>query len=259
MINAKMPLVSVVIPCYNHEKFLKSTVESVFSSSYPNLEVIIVDDGSTDRSLQVAMELKSRFDEIYVISQENSGPSVARNNGIERAKGRYILPLDADDLISTNYIEEAVRILESNPNVKVVYAEAEKFGAVNKKWKLKSFSHYKLALDNMIYVSALYRKEEWLRVGGYSDSKVLCREDWEFWIKVLKDGGEVEKLPFTGFYYRILPNSRRKSMTRKQKREEIELLNKKHKDFFEKHLNGPLRVNRTYSKFYNTLLKKLKN
>lgn len=250
-------LVSVVIPCYNHASYLAETVDSVLSSTFTAFEIIIVDDGSTDDSLSMARSLSSEHPQISVLNQMNSGPSVARNWGVRHARGKYILPLDADDLISLDYMESAVQVLENNPKVKVVYAEAEKFGAVNKKWNLKPFSLYALALDNMIYVSAFYRKKDWEKAGGYSEDPVLCREDWEFWIKLLKDGGEVVKLPFTGFYYRILTDSRRKSMTKKKKRGEISYLNQHHRDFFREQLNGPLRINRRYSKLYNTLMKVL--
>lgn len=248
------PLVSVVVPCYNHEDFLETTIDNILSSSYVPLEVVIVDDGSTDRSFTKALALKKKYPNVRVYTQENSGPSQARNHAVEQSKGKYILPVDADDLISPDYIKKAVEVLESFKEVKVVYARAEKFGAVCKEWKLKDFSRYNLARENMIYVSALFRKEDWERVGGYTVNPVVCREDWEFWIKILKSGGEVVKLPFVGFYYRILPNSRRHSMTKQTKRNEIAYLNLHHADFFGKYLKGPLRVHRTYSKFYNQFI-----
>ena len=244
-------LVSVIIPCYNHAQYLTETVHSVLNSTFKDLEIIIVDDGSTDNSRTVAQELCVQYPEVSYLYQNNSGPSVARNYGISKSSGKYILALDADDLISDNYIEQAVAILESNPQVKVVYAEAEKFGKVNKPWKLKSFSPERLALDNMIYVSALYRNEDWQRVNGYTELAVLVREDWEFWIKILKNGGEVVKLPFVGFYYRIHSDSRRKSMSKTKKNAEIAYLNSKHADFFKKYLGGPLRTNRSLSKKIN--------
>ncbi len=250
-------MVSVIIPCYNHGKFLAETVESILDSTYKQVEIIIVDDGSKDNSRAVAQRLMELNPAIQYLYQENAGPSRARNNGISNAKGTYILPLDADDLIHPNYITEAVNIFESKPAVKVVYAEAEKFGAVNKAWKLKPFSRRALALDNMIYVSALFRKADWARVGGYCEDPVCCREDWEFWIKLLKGGGDVVQLPFVGFYYRIHPDSRRKSMTKAKKNAEIAYLNSQHADFFLQQLSGPLRVNRSWSGAYNRLLKAL--
>lgn len=244
-------MVSVIIPCYNHGRFLVETVQSILDSTYKQLEIIIVDDGSKDNSRTIAEKLVEMYTNIQYFYQNNAGPSRARNHGISKAKGQYILPLDADDLISTNYIAAAVAAFEADTALKVVYAQAEKFGAVNKPWKLKPFSRRALALDNMIYVSALFRRVDWARIGGYCEDPVCCREDWEFWIKLLKDGGEVLQLPFVGFYYRIHPDSRRKSMTKAKKSAEIAYLNSQHADFFLAQLSGPLRVNRSWSRAYN--------
>lgn len=246
-----MNLVSVIIPCFNHASFLRETVLSVLGSTYSSIEIIIVDDGSSDNSREIGEGLAMEFSNVSYYYQTNAGPSVARNYGISKALGVYVLPLDSDDRISATYIDSAVDILNEHKEVKVVYAEAEKFGATTGKWKLKPFSLYSLALDNMIYVSAVYRKSDWLRVGGYTENPVLVREDWEFWIKILKDGGEVVKLPFVGFYYRIHHNSRRKSMSKSLKNREIAYLNEHHADFFQKQLNGPLRNSRSMSRFIN--------
>jgi glycosyltransferase involved in cell wall biosynthesis len=244
-------LVSVVIPCYNHGLYLEETVQSVLNSSYEKIEIIIVDDGSEDNSKEIAKTLCSKYGNVSYYYQDNGGPSVARNYGISQSSGEYILPLDADDLISERYIQEAVNKLNEDPEVKVVYAKAEKFGKVNKPWKLKTFSLFNLALDNLIYVSAIFRKSDWERVNGYTENKVLVREDWEFWIKVLKDGGKVIQLPFVGFYYRIHTTSRRKSMSKEKKNAEIDYLNQHHSEYFKKYLNGPLRKNRSLSKLIN--------
>ncbi|MBC6367282.1 glycosyltransferase [Algoriphagus sp. AK58] len=253
------PLISVVIPCYNQGKYLEETVNSVLSSTYRPLEIVLVNDGSTDNSLEIAKKLEAHHREIQVIDQANGGVANARNNGIAHAKGKYILPLDGDDLISDNYIQEAIKILEIQPEVKVVYCQAVKFNEqTQKQWKLKPFSRHQLAKDNMIFVAALFRKSDWEKVEGFSEDMKMGREDWEFWIKMLKNGGEVIQLPFVGFFYRLTPTSKRKNTgTNQKKRERIAYLNAKHLDFFERELNGPLRFQRTWSKPYNTLLKML--
>ncbi|MBD8488383.1 glycosyltransferase family 2 protein [Echinicola sp. CAU 1574] len=251
-------LVSVIIPCYNQGKYLRETVISVLNSSHKPLEIIIVNDGSTDDSLMIAQEIQQEFPQIEIIDQENGGVSSARNTGIEAAKGEIILPLDGDDLISDNYIEEAVKALNTKPEVKVVYCQGIKFDESGQKsWNLKPFSRHELALDNMIFHAALYRKADWKRAGKYSvEMRYMGREDWEFWIKMLKDEGEVEQLPFIGYYYRLTPTSKRKkTATTEKKRERIAFLNQQHQDFFNRELNGPLRMQRSWSKPYNTLLK----
>lgn len=251
--------VSVVIPIYNQAQFLAETFESVLKSSYKEIEIIIVDDGSQDDSAKVALGLQEKYPEkVTFIQQENSGPAKARNEGIKKAVGKYILPLDGDDLISTTYIENAVKILDANESVKVVYSEAEKFGDKGGKWKLKPFSLKALSLDNMIFVSAFYRKKDWEKTGGYDEKMTWGWEDWEFWINLLKSGGEVIKLPETGFYYRIRKNSRRKSTNKASKQKTIDLINSKHLDFLKSQINGPLHYQRSLSPLINSIFGFLK-
>jgi glycosyltransferase involved in cell wall biosynthesis len=252
-------LISVIVPCYNQGIYLKETIQFALASTYRPLEILIINDGSTDNSLEIAKKLEAQHPEVRVLDQANAGVTKARNVGIATAQGEYILPLDGDDLISTTYIEKGMAILSTRPEVTVVYCQAEKFSkAVRKPWKLKPFSLQQLAKDNMIFVSALFRKADALGVGGFSEDMQLGREDWEFWIKLLKNGGEVVQLPEVGFFYRLTATSKRKKTGGTAfKKARIAYLNEKHADFFERELNGPLRIQRTWSKPYNTLLKLL--
>lgn len=251
------PLVSIVIPCYNQAQYLEETVLSALAAAYEPKEVILVNDGSTDNTEEIAEKLVKTHSQIKLIYQPNSGVSRARNNGINQANGQFILPLDGDDLISSSYIPDAIRVLQNRPEVKLVYCKAVKFDENGQKpWKLKPFSRNALARDNMIFVAGVFRKSDWVDCQGYSEDMKMGREDWEFWIKMLKNGGEVVQLPAVGFYYRMTPGSKRKKTgTNQKKRERIAYLNSKHSEFFEKELNGPLRFQRTWSKPYNTLLK----
>lgn len=245
-------LVSVVIPSFNHSAFLVEAVNSVLNSTYPYIEIIIVDDGSIDNSGEVAQELMSRNENVFYICQSNQGPSIARNRGIHEAKGEYILPLDADDKISNQYIEQAFEVLKNDQGIKVVFCKAEFFGIKTGLWELKEFSLKKLATDNMIFSCAMFRKEDWKKVGGYSNELRGGWEDWEFWISMLKNGACVYRLDFVGFYYRIHHYSRRKSTTKKIKRFTVDFINRKHHDFIYSQLKGPLRTNRKYSLSINT-------
>ncbi len=248
-------LVSVIIPCYNQAGFMEETIQSVLKSTYPSIEIILINDGSTDDTEAVGKRLADKHNQIFYYSQLNSGPSVARNFGIETSRGEYILPLDSDDIISSDYIAEAVKAFEADAEVKVVYCEAEKFGNEKGEWKLKPFSLQALAVDNMIFVTALFKKDDWRKAGGYAHEMLSVGEDWEFWISMLKNGGKVVKLPLIGFYYRIRSNSRRKGITADKKREMIDFVNGKHKEFIYEQLNGPLRYQRTHSRKYNKFLR----
>ncbi len=246
------PLVSIVIPFYNMQDFLAQTIDWALASTYPAIEVILVDDGSTDESGVIAKRYAARDECISFLSQENQGVSVARNFGISHAHGTYILPLDGDDMLCPTFIEEAAKVLESQPNVKVVTAEGEFFGDKTGPRKLPDFDINLLARKNILHVSALYRKSDWEKAGGYCP-ELKGREDWDFWISMLKNGGDVVKLPIIGYKYRIRPNSKR-IRTRKLKKEINALLNARHAEFFKRVLGGPLRIHRTWSKPYNKLL-----
>ncbi|WP_111671062.1 glycosyltransferase family 2 protein [Algoriphagus litoralis] len=250
------PLVSIVMPTYNSSTFLEETLASALAITYPNFELIVMDDGSTDSTLAILDDWSKRHpDKIKVYRQCNQGPSIARNRAIHLASGTYILPLDSDDKIHPDYITFAVKKIEADQEVKVVYCEAEKFGSKCGFWSLKPFSLNQLALDNMIFVSALFRKSDWHKVGGFDPRFTYGWEDWEFWISMLKEGGKVEKLQLVGFYYRIREGSRRKSTNAFAKKLTIQLLNRKHAAFFESYLKGPLRNPRGLSKIINPPLR----
>jgi glycosyltransferase involved in cell wall biosynthesis len=108
------PLVSIIVPVYNCEKFITECITSLVNQSYKNTEIIIIDDGSNDKSGDIADNFAARNDDIHVIHKENEGVSIARNLGMSKAKGEYITFVDADDFISTSMIEEAVTASEMN-------------------------------------------------------------------------------------------------------------------------------------------------
>src|ERR1700761_7775050 len=107
------PLVSVIIPVFNSERYLAETVSSVLNQTYKNIELILVDDGSEDGSLALAHTFESEH--VKIFHQPNNGASSARNKGLAQAKGEYIQYLDADDLLSANKIEQQVIVLQKNP------------------------------------------------------------------------------------------------------------------------------------------------
>jgi len=245
------PLVSVIIPVYNAEKFIGEAVESVLASSYEHLEVVCVDDGSTDGSLALLQKLAATDKRVRVLHQENAGVCRARNFAIENATGTYILPVDSDDRISPTFIAEAMCAITSDEHIKAVNSRAEFFGERRGEWKLPPFSLHLLARKNIMDNCALYRRADWERVGGYCE-EIIAREDWDFWISVLKDGGEVVHLSETGLFYRIL-NSSKRVQDRKLKHHVINILNKRHPEFFQRELGGHLHYHRTYSRLLNRL------
>ena len=122
-----MPKVSVVIPCFNHGRYLEEAVSSVLEQTFGDYEIIVVNDGSTD---PFTVDLLKNYhpQKTRTLHTENQGLPTARNTGIAAATGDYILPLDADDKIGSEYLEQAVRVMDEQPNIGIVYCEAAYFG-----------------------------------------------------------------------------------------------------------------------------------
>ncbi len=246
---AENKTVSVIIPAFNADRFIAETVDSVMASTYAFVEVIIVNDGSTDNTAEVLSYIKQKYTEIKILEQTNSGVAVARNLAIRHATGKYILPLDADDLITPDYIQKAYDIISTDEEVKVVYSQAEFIGDKTGLWKLPTFRLELLARKNLIFVSGLYRKSDYEKTGGYCP-EIKGPEDWDFWISMLKYGGKVVRIPEVCFYYRIHPGSKRVAV-RNKKKESIDLMNRRHKAFMHKSLGGKLHYTREMSRFFN--------
>jgi glycosyltransferase involved in cell wall biosynthesis len=194
--------ISVVMPCFNHGEFLPEAVASVANAGWDDIELIVVDDGSTDEATRRVMdELAERG--IKVIRQENKGLAAARNAGVRASQGEYILPLDADDRLRHRWIDAGIRILESNPEVGVVYGDAECFGTRNGRWSVGPFIPGQLLQWNYIHASALYRRSVWEQNQGYDGTMpVQGFEDWDFWLGALEHGWEFAYLPDVFFDYR---------------------------------------------------------
>ena len=200
--------VSIVIPCYNHGPMLCEALASVEEVRNENLlEVIIVDDGSSDpdtlRILRDVAEAGYR-----VVSQPNRRVSAARNTGIRLAKGEFILPLDSDNRLRDVYLKEGVSLLNENPNIGVLYADAEWFGEQTGRWQVQEFDLLSLLRMNFIDVCALYRRTLWEEVGGYDEEMPwMGVEDWDFWLRVAAHGGTFVHLNKIGFDYRVRADS----------------------------------------------------
>ena len=244
-----MPLISVIVPCYNQAQYLDECLRSVLDQTYQDWECIVVNDGSPDNTEEVANQWLAKDSRFKYLYKENGGLSSARNAGIKEAKGEWILPLDADDYIAGNYLEDAQAYF-NHSKVKVIYGTARRFGAVNDVWILREFSLHNLAQQNLIYCSSLFRKNDWNVIGGYDEQMKLGLEDWEFWIRMLKDGGNVICLPTLCFYYRIKESSMLSDLLKieEQKNTTFKYVEKKHYEFFAEHLG-------TIKQLYNELKK----
>lgn len=243
------PLVSVIIPIYNAEAYLKETLDSVLASDYEALEVVMVDDGSEDQSLAIAQEYAQKDNRCTVIHQDNAGVSVARNRAIHASHGKYILPVDSDNLIEPTFISEAVAILKQQMDIKGVGSKADFIGKKRGEWKLPEYHPQLLARKNIIDACAMYRRSDYDLTDGYMEH-LQIREDWDFWLSMLEKGGRFYRIPKILFHYRVREDSKR-IRDRKQKKELIRIINQRHSAFEQRWLGGPLHYHRSWSRFIN--------
>lgn len=194
-----LPKVSIVIPYYNQPQFISEAVTSVRRSGYANVEIVVVNDGSD------TPEAIKAFDEIsgvIKVSKPNGGLSSARNAGIKRAGGEYILPLDADDKIHPDYIDKAVEALENNPGLAYVSCHTQNFGAFEDAYiPLGYVSPLMPFINTDGKCTNLFRRNVFDIAGGY-DEVMTSYEDWEFLISLHDNKLEGDVLPSEYFYYR---------------------------------------------------------
>jgi len=190
----------VIVPCYNQGRFVDDAIESVLAQTYTNFEIVIVNDGSTEEETNRILQ-NYRRPKTTVLHTANRGRSAARNHGIRAATGQYILPLDADDRLGSEYLEQAVNVLEAQDNVGIVYCEAEFFGARSGRWELPPYKFPDILLGNVIFVSGMFRRVDWEKTGGYRTNLSIW-EDFDFWLSIIELGRDVCRIPKVLFYYR---------------------------------------------------------
>lgn len=195
------PTISVVIPCYNHGPYLEAAIASVFAQRFGSWEVIVVDDGSTDLqtvSLIAGLELPR----VRVIRQDNRGLAAARNAGMAVAKGRFLVPLDADDELAPGFMEELLASLETHPDAAFAHCWAELTGDLSGTWAPRPYNPYQMLLSNSVIGCALLRAEAWRGVGGYDETMRSGNEDWDLWLRLQAAGWSQVEVPLPLFRYR---------------------------------------------------------
>lgn len=199
-----IPLVSIIVPCYNQGSYLSECLHSIHVQSFIDWECIIINDGSNDNTEDISLEWIKKDKRFKYIYQDNQGVSAARNAAIEKACGKLILPLDGDDKIGNKYIQLGVNVFSEDKETDLVYCNAEYFGIEQGPCDLPPFDRKNILLSNMILSCALFKKDAWKSVGGYDIKMKSGYEDWEFWINLIysKKDFKVIKLDYIGFYYR---------------------------------------------------------
>ncbi|NQV01642.1 MAG: glycosyltransferase [Bacteroidia bacterium] len=175
------PLVSIIIPVYNGENFIAEAVQCVLNQDYYPLEVIVVDDGSTDRSGNIIAQFGNQVNYIF---QENAGPANARNKGLAAATGQFIGFLDADDLWPENRIREALSVLSQHPDLGFVQGFTKQVFSQGK--TIKSDKREE-TIFGFVMGSALFRRFVFETVGSFDDSMKFC-EDLDWFIRAMEFG-----------------------------------------------------------------------
>ncbi len=189
-----MPKVSVVIPSYNHAAYLEQTVQSVFAQSFTDYEVLVIDDGSSDRSMELLLSYQDR---LTVLSKENGGPASAKNMGLRRAVGEYIAFLDSDDLWSPDKLELQVRYLDDHRDVGLVFGDAVAFsenerGDHVETGRLTGAGH-RMSFSGLFNVNFIPSCTVMVRstcidsVGMFEESRdLLGGDDYELWLRIAR-------------------------------------------------------------------------
>jgi glycosyltransferase involved in cell wall biosynthesis len=226
-----MPLVSVIIPCYNDGHYLDDSVSSAKAQTFTDIEIIIVNDGSTDEA--TIQKLRSFNDPlITVLHKENGHLSSARNYGIRQAKGQFIVTLDADDKFEKTFIEKGVTVLQQDASAGAVTCYLKSFGLKKYKWKplggdLKNFLYRQESC-----ASAMFRKECWEKTGGYDERMKSGYEDWEFWIHLTASGWKVHVLKEYLLNYRVTDKSMLLTQSEPKRETIVSFIMEKHKELY---------------------------
>ncbi len=253
-----MPKVSIIIPCYNQGKYVAEAINSALRQTFKDIEIVCVNDGSTDNSAEIIKSFADKYKNfVFFNNEENKGVIYSRNFAIENCNGTYILPLDADDIIAPTYVEKAVKILDNNPNIGIVYCKAKIFGNYDKYWNLKPFNKSDILYENCIFCSALFRKSDFLKIGGYNDNMKYGCEDYDLWLSFIEQGVEVFQINEILFSYRQYDETSRTTISLKNKKEIWNNLIKNHinlylndENFLERLIfSNPIKTNKKYKKY----------
>ncbi|MEM9923379.1 MAG: glycosyltransferase [Cyanobacteria bacterium P01_D01_bin.50] len=206
-----MPLISVIIPVYNGEKTIRETIESVLNQSFTNLELIVVNDGSQDSTLNIISNIKDP--RLKIFSYSNAGVAISRNRGIEESQGELIAFLDADDLWTVDKLGMQLKALQSNPQAAVAYSwvdyinESGDFLHHGNHITINGNGYKQMLVENVLENGSnpLVSREVLNYVGGFNQSLVPA-EDWDMWLR-LAACYDFVTVPCPQILYRTLSSS----------------------------------------------------
>ena len=224
-----MSKISIIIPCYNQEKYIAECLDSVLAQTFDDYEAIVVDDGSTDGSVKIIEEYLKKSDKIRLIKQTNQGVIATRNNAVKQATSKYIYFLDGDDIVHPKVLEKSYQAIESGKG-DIISCKYQNFFNTDEIGKDKPTNRFRkptklnMVLRNCITNSALCRKSDFINCGGYDPAFSAGWEDYDLWLNmVLKHNLKIYRVEEFLFYYRLKDahesrdvnaNKRRKALNR---------------------------------------------
>ena len=220
------PLISVIVPFYNSEKFIEQTIKSILNQTFPCYEILIIDDGSTNKiALEKLEQIKELDKRIKVFHKQNEGLATTRDYGASKSDehARYLMFIDDDDLIEPTFLECGFWTLETNKDAAWAYSDSLGFGSIEYTWN-KYFSSEKMKKENDLISAALVRKTDFFLVNGYNLKEKAVNEDWNFWLKLLSKGKFPVHMSFYGEWYRRKENGELQR-SRENKERSLEIIN----------------------------------
>jgi len=202
--NNSKTIISIITGYYNSNEYIDETIKSVLNQTFPYFEWIIVNDGSTTKeAIDKLEDIKKLDSRIKVFNKENEGVAVARDYGVQKSSenSEYILFLDTDDILNETYLECAYWTLKTNPEASFAYTDVINFGERNFLWR-KYYSSELEKIDNILVLTALIKKQDFLKVKGFEIKGKDIFEDWYLWLKMMKAGMYPVRMSFLGFWYR---------------------------------------------------------
>lgn len=226
------PRVALVIPCYNHGRFLPDAIAAVRAQTYTHIDCLVVDDGSKDEDT-IKMLAKIEADGIRVIRQANQGLSAARNTGIRATDAPFYVALDADDRIAPDFVEKLLPPMLADPTLGYCYSHVEFFGSASGVWKCAEYDPRRLLVENLSVATAVVRRSAFDLVNGYSRDMIWGFEDWDFWLALLSVGYTGRCVPEPLFFYRKHgPGKSMLEETQKHRAEMIRVMIEHHRNLF---------------------------
>lgn len=209
-------LLSIIIPCYNDERYINDAIRSVKNIKHKEWECIIVNDGSTDKSEDVILKSIENDNRFRLVTTENNGVAKARNFGLSLASGDYCMFLDSDDILDSEYPAMAMRWMEKHPECPLYFGGVKCVGIINESIFPKWNGYDALLKEPCVFISAVLKKERALEIGGFSPD-FDAFEDYEFWIRYLhKNSDNVKRVPVVMCTYRTRLDSRHFSHSNKE-------------------------------------------